>query len=70
MSQDDDVTVAELERILLEADAMIRQRLKALGIEVPHIVMAVSPEILAAGPGLALPRLALEAPGRELAVRA
>ena len=35
---------AILEEILGEADALIRQRLKDRGLEVPHLVIAVTPD--------------------------
>lgn len=35
---------ATLGEILSEADALIRLRLKEQGLELPHIVMAVTPE--------------------------
>ena len=34
---------AILEEILSEADALIRQRLKDRGLELPHLVIAVTP---------------------------
>jgi hypothetical protein len=37
-------TAATLEEILGEADALIRQRLKDRGLEVPHLVIAVTPD--------------------------
>lgn len=35
---------AQLEEILGEADALIRQRLEARGLELPHLVVAVTPD--------------------------
>src|ERR1044072_2284722 len=37
-------TAAILEEILGDADALIRQRLKDRGLEVPHLVIAVTPD--------------------------
>ena len=37
-------TAAILEEILLEADALIRQRKKDRGLEFPHLVVAVAPD--------------------------
>jgi hypothetical protein len=37
-------TAAILEEILGEADALIRQRLKERGLELPHLVIAVTPD--------------------------
>ena len=37
-------TIAILEEILGEADALIRQREKDCGIKFPHLVVAVTPE--------------------------
>jgi hypothetical protein len=37
-------TAAILEEILGEADALIRQRLKDRGLELPHLVIAVTPD--------------------------
>ena len=37
-------TVAILKEILLEADALIRQRQKDRGFEFPHLVVAVAPD--------------------------
>jgi hypothetical protein len=36
--------VRTLEKVLAEADALVRTRLKAIGLEVPHLVIAVTPE--------------------------
>ena len=33
-----------LEKVLAEADAVIRVRLKEIGLEVPHLVIAVTPD--------------------------
>ena len=37
-------TAAILEEILLEADALIRQRQKGRGLEFPHLIVAVAPD--------------------------
>jgi hypothetical protein len=37
-------TVQVLEEVLAEADALIRQRLKERGLDVPHLVIAVTPD--------------------------
>jgi hypothetical protein len=37
-------TAAILEEILLEADALIRQRQQDRGLEFPHLVVAVAPD--------------------------
>lgn len=34
----------DIEKVLAEADAIIRVRLKEMGIEVPHLVIAATPE--------------------------
>jgi hypothetical protein len=36
--------VRTLGEVLAEADALIRLRLKDIGLEVPHLVIAVTPE--------------------------
>ena len=36
--------VRTLGEVLAEADALIRVRLKEIGIEVPHLVVAVTPD--------------------------
>jgi hypothetical protein len=36
--------IRPLEKVLAEADAVIRVRLKELGLEVPHLVIAVTPD--------------------------
>ena len=35
-------TIKPLEKVLAEADAVIRVRLKEIGLEVPHLVIAVT----------------------------
>jgi hypothetical protein len=35
--------IRPLEKVLAEADALIRVRLKEIGLEVPHLVIAVTP---------------------------
>ena len=36
--------VRTLEKVLAEADALVRLRLKEMGLEVPHLVIAVTPD--------------------------
>jgi hypothetical protein len=36
--------VQTLEKVLAEADALVRLRLKEMGLEVPHLVIAVTPD--------------------------
>jgi hypothetical protein len=36
--------VRTLEKVLAEADALVRLRLKEMGLEVPHLVVAVTPD--------------------------
>ena len=36
--------IKPLEHVLAEADAVIRVRLKEIGLEVPHLVIAVTPD--------------------------
>jgi hypothetical protein len=36
--------VRTLESVLAEADVLVRLRLKEIGLEVPHLVVAVTPE--------------------------
>ena len=36
--------VRTLEKVLAEADALVRLRLKEIGLEVPHLVLAVTPD--------------------------
>jgi hypothetical protein len=36
--------IPTLEKVLAEADALIRVRLKEIGLEVPHLVIAVTPD--------------------------
>ena len=38
-----DLAIA-IEKILSDADALIRRRIKALGIEAPHVILAVAPD--------------------------
>ena len=33
-----------IEKILSDADALIRRRMKALGIEVHHVILAIAPD--------------------------
>jgi hypothetical protein len=33
-----------IEKILSDADALIRRRMKALGVEAPHVILAVAPD--------------------------
>jgi hypothetical protein len=33
-----------IEKILSDADALIRRRMKALGVEAPHLILAVAPD--------------------------
>ena len=37
-------SVRTLEKVLAEADALVRLRLKEIGLEVPHLVIAVTPD--------------------------
>ena len=36
--------VRTLEKVLAEADVLVRLRLKEIGLEVPHLVVAVTPD--------------------------
>ena len=36
--------VQTLEKVLAEADVLVRLRLKEIGLEVPHLVIAVTPD--------------------------
>ena len=36
--------VRTLEKVLTEADVLIRLRLKEIGLEVPHLIVAVTPD--------------------------
>jgi hypothetical protein len=36
--------VRTLEKVMVEADALVRLRLKEIGLEVPHLVVAVPPQ--------------------------
>jgi len=36
--------VRTLENVLAEADVLVRLRLKEIGLEVPHVVVAVTPD--------------------------
>ena len=36
--------VRTLEKVLAEADVLVRLRLKEIGLEVPHLVIAVTPD--------------------------
>jgi hypothetical protein len=36
--------IPSLEKVLAEADALIRVRLKEIGLDVPHLVIAVTPD--------------------------
>jgi hypothetical protein len=36
--------VIAIEKVLSDADALIRRRMKALGLEVHHVILAVAPD--------------------------
>jgi hypothetical protein len=36
--------VRTLEKVLAEADVLVRLRLKEIGLEVPHLIVAVTPD--------------------------
>ena len=36
--------VRTLEKVLTEADVLIRLRIKEIGLEVPHLIVAVTPD--------------------------
>lgn len=38
------ITVAQINQVLIDADRVLRSRLEALGVRVPHIVVAIGPK--------------------------
>ncbi len=36
--------ITEIQNILTEVDTILRDRLKALGVDIAHVILAVSPE--------------------------
>ena len=39
-----DIKITEIQDILTEVDAILRKRLAAIGLKIPHIILAIAPD--------------------------